>query len=197
MSVPPIIAEQDSKSQTEQPIKVDIELKKQTEEQQYDDVINDNKTPDTWTPDNEKKLAEMKAISEKCYVKYKEQSNRYYTKDDIMSKTTIVLASLLVLVNSSSLFSDSMYQKVISVVISTVLTILYSFEKKYKFIKRVEQYSTKSSEYIKLARKIELVLSIQRDKRKTPTEVMISLDKKLTSLLGSELHIDADIDKKV
>jgi hypothetical protein len=160
----------------------------------FDDVVDTQDTTNVWTAEHEKHLSKMNKDAEKYYVLYKQCSQRYYKIDVYMSFMTIVLTSVMVATNTLSVYSELLPQKIISVVISLFLTILYAIEKKYKFIKRVEQYSNKSSEFVKLSRKIGLVLSTQQKSRKSPVEVLVTLDKEMTSLMSTELYIDDDLE---
>ena len=149
-----------------------------------------------WTTEDEQKLFDLIVRSKKYYYMYSECSKRYHSIDTRIMIPTFILNALIVSLNSLSL-ANAPYVlpiQLCTIVCTLIMTILYSIEKKCKYMKKAEQYHSLAIGFLECAQNAQMVLDVPRKARRAPVKCLYDLQSDQNKLLKVVMYVPSTIE---
>jgi len=138
----------------------------------------------------EKLLKDTSEESEGMYLLHRFSYSKYYTINICFIIPIILLSSLIGLLSSINFW---IYQQYMISALAVVITIIKSISGLFMFEQRSENHRKTSLEYQKLSNLIKLQLSLEREIRINPKDLLNILENQLQNIHDSEPDITKDI----
>jgi len=145
-----------------------------------------------WKEEDEKKITELINKAKKYRYMYKECSNHYYILDIKMMVPTLLVAAIIVALNSISLVIGAEHKfwlQLTTILCSLFATVLYGVEKRCKFSQKVEKYYSQSIAFLELINLLQTLLAVPKEARGQPYTIIYDTNIEMNKLLKAPLFV--------
>lgn len=144
-----------------------------------------------YVPELEKLLKEQGEQAESYSILHNLAYEKYQFRSNIINIPVIVLSSVIGLATGMNIQSDDMY--IILSVGSIFVSVIKSIDSYFQLQKRSEGHRICSLQFSQIFKKIQIELSLQRDMRTNPKDMLTLIKTDLKNLFDIAPLIDEDI----